>query len=153
MIEIHIPGRGTFELEHVVFDVNGTLALDGILLEGVVERLTALQAHLTLHMLTADTHGRQEVIDTILGFQAQRIGTAAGKVRYVLDLGAEHVVAVGNGANDVGMLRAAALGIAVLGPEGAAADALQAADIVAPNIIVALELLLNPRRIVATLRR
>ncbi len=153
MIELDIPGRGSYQLEHLVFDVNGTLAVDGILLEGVVERITALRAHLNIHLLTADTHGRQDVIDATLGLEAQRIGTSAGKLRYVLDLGADRVVAIGNGANDVGMLRAAALGIAVLGPEGTAADAIDAADIVVPGIITALELLLNPRRIVATLRR
>ncbi len=153
MIELDIPGRGSYQLEHLVFDVNGTLAVDGILLEGIVERITALRAHLNIHLLTADTHGRQDVIDATLGLEAQRIGTSAGKLRYVLDLGADRVVAIGNGANDVGMLRAAALGIAVLGPEGTAADAIDAADIVVPGIITALELLLNPRRIVATLRR
>ncbi len=153
MIELDIPGRGSYQLEHLVFDVNGTLAVDGILLEGVIERITALRAHLNIHLLTADTHGRQDVIDATLGLEAQRIGTSAGKLRYVLDLGADRVVAIGNGANDVGMLRAAALGIAVLGPEGTAADAIDAADIVVPGIITALELLLNPRRIVATLRR
>ncbi len=153
MLTIDIPGRGRYELEHVVFDVNGTLALDGVLLEGVAERIMALRAHFQVHMLTADTHGRQAAIDAALGFEAERIGTAAGKVRYVLDLGPERVVAVGNGANDAPMLRAAALGIAVIGPEGVAVDALEAADVVAPQILAALDLLLNPRRIVATLRR
>ena len=153
MIELEIPGRGHYQLQHVVFDVNGTLALDGILLEGVAERIMALRSHVHVHMLTADTHGRQEAIDAALGFKAERIGTAAGKVRYVLDLGPEQVVAIGNGANDAAMLRAAALGIAVLGWEGLASDAIEASDIVVPNIVTALELLLNPRRIVATLRR
>ncbi len=153
MIDIDIPGRGTFRLKHLVFDVNGTLALDGILLEGIAERIALLRSQWQIHLLTADTYGRQDIIDATLGIKAHRVGTSAGKLRYVLDLGAEQVVAIGNGANDVGMLRAAALGIAVLGPEGVAADALDAADIVVPNVIVALELLLNPRRIVATLRR
>ncbi len=152
-IHVEIPGRGTYILEHLVLDVNGTLALDGILIEGVAERLFALKAHLTLHMLTADTHGRQEIIDKTLGFEAQRIPTSAGKTRYVLDLGADKVVAIGNGANDAGMLRAAAIGIAVMGSEGLAVDALDAADIVVPNILIAFDLLLNPRRMVATLRR
>ena len=47
---------------------------------------------------------------------------------------------------------AAALGIGVVGFEGAAVDALQASDIVAPGIQSALDLLLNPLRLVATLR-
>ncbi len=51
------------------------------------------------------------------------------------------------------MLAAAALGIAVPGPEGAAAVTLAAADVVAPDILVALDLLTHPQRLVATLRR
>lgn len=44
-------------------------------------------------------------------------------------------------------------GVAVLSPEGTAAEALQAADPVAPDIAHALELLERPMRLVASLRR
>jgi soluble P-type ATPase len=50
------------------------------------------------------------------------------------------------------MLEAAALGIAVLGDEGLAADAMQACDIVVRDIAEALALLENPQRLVASLR-
>ncbi len=50
------------------------------------------------------------------------------------------------------MLRAAALGIATVQREGAAVDAMRAADIVVQNVRDALDLLLKPRRLVATLR-
>jgi soluble P-type ATPase len=51
------------------------------------------------------------------------------------------------------MLEAAALGIAVLGDEGLATEALQAADVVAGSIVQALDLLIRPARLVATHRR
>lgn len=35
MIRIEVPGRGTLELEHLVPDLNGTLAVDGIVSEPV----------------------------------------------------------------------------------------------------------------------
>jgi soluble P-type ATPase len=54
--------------------------------------------------------------------------------------------------NDTGMLRRAALGIAVLGGEGLAVACLPAADVVAPDIGTALDLLLRPPRLLATLR-
>jgi soluble P-type ATPase len=63
------------------------------------------------------------------------------------------VVAIGNGANDAAMLSTAALGIAVLGPEGTARESIEAADVVVTSIEIGLDLLLNPRRLVATLRR
>ena len=38
MIKIEIPGRETIEIEHVVLDYNGTIALDGRLIAGAAER-------------------------------------------------------------------------------------------------------------------
>jgi soluble P-type ATPase len=61
-------------------------------------------------------------------------------------------VAIGNGRNDVAMLEAAALGIAVLGPEGTAGGAVAAADVVARSVQEALALLTEPRALTATLR-
>jgi len=60
---------------------------------------------------------------------------------------------VGNGANDAAALRAAALGIAVIGPEGASAEALVAADVVCTSILQALDLLVDEQALTATLRR
>ena len=42
MIRIDIPGRGLIELTDAVFDVNGTIAVDGVLIAGVAERLQRL---------------------------------------------------------------------------------------------------------------
>jgi P-type E1-E2 ATPase len=142
MIELHIPGREDIQLEYAVFDVNGTLATDG---------------QLEVHLLTADTHGKQIEIDRLLQLTANRLQPGGHereqKADYVRALGAQHVVAIGNGGNDVEMLQAAALGIAVIGHEGAAFEALAAADAVTHDIFDALGLLLNPKRLIATLRR
>ena len=154
MIELHIPGRGTLQLEHLVCDVNGTLAVDGNLLDGIARPLTNLRDRLTLHLLTADTHGKQAIIDKQLGIQAVRIlggSEAIQKEAYVKGLGAESVVAVGQGANDAAMLKAAELGICVYSDEGTAVEALMAADLVVPSIFIALDLLDKPLRIVASL--
>jgi P-type E1-E2 ATPase len=156
MIELNIPGRGVLQLEHLVSDVNGTLALDGQLPEGLARSVRNLRDRLTIHLLTADTHGRQYVIDQQLGSQAVRIQPgeeARQKADYVRRLGAERVVAMGQGANDAEMLREAALGICILSREGVAVETLQAADVLATDIFAALELLEKPLRLVASLRR
>lgn len=156
MIELNIPGRGVIQLEHLVTDVNGTLALDGKLLEGVGSALLRISDRLNIHLLTADTYGRQQVIDEQLGMKAIRIppgDEAQKKADFVRNLGSERVVAFGQGANDAGMLREAEIGIAVNSPEGLAVEALQAADLVLPDIQNALALLENPMRLVASLRR
>ena len=73
MIELNIPGRGVIQIDHLVSDVNGTLAVDGQLMEGVASALLRLSDRLQIHLLTADTHGRQAAIDQQLGLQAVRI--------------------------------------------------------------------------------
>jgi soluble P-type ATPase len=121
MIDLNIPGRGNFQLRYAVFDVNGTLAVDGLLIDGVVEKIAALRHQLDVRLLTADTHGKQMEIDRVLGFTADRVRPGheqEQKAEYARALGAEHVVAIGNGANDTEMLRTAAVGIAVIGREG-----------------------------------
>ena len=157
---ITIPGRGSFNLTHLVLDVNGTVAADGQLIDGVQAQLLALrQAGWQIHWITADTRGRQAALDEELGWPAVRVtddsaeGEAAQKAAFVQELGAATVIAIGNGSNDVSMLGKAALGIAVLGPEGLALDALLAADLVVPDIHVALGLLQDPARLIATWRR
>lgn len=159
-MNLTIPGRGTYHLAHLVLDVNGTVASGGRLIDGVRQRLLSLrQTGLEIHWITADTRGRQAALDEELGWPAIRIaagasqGEAQQKATFVRNLGAAGVVAIGNGSNDVAMLREAAVGIAVLGPEGLALDALLAADIVAPSIHAALDSLQDPARLVATLRK
>ncbi len=143
-------------IEHLVMDVNGTLALDGVLLEGVSKRIGALRDRLEIHLLTADTHGRQAVIDQLLNLQAARIRggrEAEQKAEYVRSLGAERVAAIGQGANDALMLREAALGICVLSIEGLATETLAAADLLMPDILSALDLFDKPLRLIASLRK
>ncbi len=156
MIELNVPGRGNLQLQHLVSDVNGTLAVDGILIDGLAKRIASLGDRLTVHLLTADTHGRQAVIDQQLNLTATKLGSGneqEQKRLYVEKLGADSVVAVGQGANDAGMLKAAVLGICVMSVEGAATEALLAADIVVPSILAAFDLLDKPLRIVASLRK
>lgn len=157
MIELQIPGRGIIELEYAVFDVNGTLATDGQLIAGVEPLIAQLRDQVEVRLLTADTHGKQGEIDRLLQLPADRLKPGGHereqKADYIRALGAQHVVAIGNGGNDVDMLQAAALGIGVIGHEGAAFEALAAADVVTHDIFDALGLLLNPKRLIATLRR
>src|SRR5208282_1567422 len=121
MLRIAIPGFKNLELEHLVLDFNGTLAVDGRLMAGVFERLQALSADLKIHVVTADSFGHaKEALEglaaglTVLPLERQ----AEAKLAYVEQLGPERVAAVGNGRNDRLMLRAAALGMAVSGLEG-----------------------------------
>jgi len=156
MIQFNIPGLGEYNLEHLVMDVNGTLAVDGQLIDGVAAKVASLREQIKIHLLTADTHGRQNIIDQQLGLTAVRVqpgDESTQKAEYVRGIGAEKVVAVGQGANDAGMLAIARLGLCVMSVESVAKETLLASDLVAPTILSALELLEKPMRIVASLRR
>ncbi len=156
MIELSIPGRGSLRLQHLVTDVNGTLAVDGGLIEGLAKRIALIRDRLDVHLLTADTHGRQAAIDQQLNLVATRLAPGneqEQKRAYVQQLDPAGVVAIGQGANDAAMLQAAALGICVMSREGMAVETLLAADVVVPDILAAFDLLDKPLRLVATLRK
>ena len=155
MLEITIPSRGLLRLDHLVLDLNGTVALDGELIPGVEERLPWLGEALDIWLVSADTQGTLGTLSSSLGVASRRLRSgdeAMQKAALVKELGSDRVVAVGNGANDAAMLREAALGIAVLGGEGLAVACLGAADVVVPDIGAAFDLLLRSRRLLATLR-
>ena len=155
MLEVTVPGRGELVYEHLVLDFNGTLALDGALLPGVAEQLEELSADLTVHVITADTFGTAAAALSGLPLRLEVLGPGVqgeAKAEAVRKLGAARTVAVGNGSNDAAMLESAGLGIIVCGPEGMARESLLAADLVAPDIRAALDLLLKLERLVATRR-
>jgi soluble P-type ATPase len=155
MLEIPVPGRPILRLEHLVCDYNGTLAVDGAPLSGVLPAMEALSGDLVLHVITADTHG--DVRRRLAGYPCTVAvlppgGQDIAKRDYLRGLDPGRCAALGNGRNDRLMLREAALGIAVLLKEGLCVEALQAADLVVPGIVEALELLAHPLRLAATLR-
>jgi P-type E1-E2 ATPase len=152
LITIDVSGGPHLELEHLVLDLNGTLTERGALIPGVAERLVKLAGRIELHVATADTFGTAAELSSRLGLRIETITTGSDKLDLVRRLGPEKTAAIGNGRNDVPMLEAAALGIAVIGPEGAAAPMLVAADVVCRSITDALDLLLEPATINATLR-
>ncbi|HUL91357.1 MAG TPA: hypothetical protein VLV56_03315 [Burkholderiales bacterium] len=155
MLEIDIPGFARLSLQHLVLDYNGTLALDGRLLPGVRRRLSTLSRALEIHVVTADTFGAARA--ALAGLPCRALILPArrqdrAKLAYVKRLGAARTACIGNGRNDRLMLKAAALGIAVLQGEGAAGVTLAEADIVIPAIAEALDLLAKPLRLTASLR-
>lgn len=156
MIEVTIPGWGEVRIAHVVLDYNGTLAKDGVRLPGVGPRLEELHRRgVSLHIITADTNGT--VAAQCIGLPVEVLvfdggAVAREKAALVERLGAAETAAVGNGRNDVEMLRAAGLSLVVMGDEGAFTGALLSAHLACRTIEEALDLLLLPNRLKASLR-
>lgn len=152
MIRLEVPGWTPIELVHVVFDVNGTLTRHGELLDGVSERIDQLKQLVDVQLASADTFGTLAKIAARLGVEALNAPDVTSKLQLIERLGPARTAHVGNGSNDAAALRSAALGIAVLGPEGLSGAALASADVVCATIQDALDLLLDSRPLTATLR-
>ena len=155
-LSVEIPGRETITVRQALCDVNGTLALDGTLSDAVKERLRRLQALIPVYLVTADTHGTADNLVQECGqLEIARIKPgkeAEQKVELLKNLGAWQTIAFGNGANDALMLRNACVGICIMNGEGTAVQAIMASDILVRSAEEALDLLLQPARLIATLR-
>ena len=151
-LSVSIPGVAEVRLHHLLVDVNGTLTNRGELLDGVEARLGRLKGALDIRLVSADTFGTLDTIAARMDVSAVRASTGEDKLRLLEEFGRERCAVIGNGSNDALVLEAAALGFAVIGPEGASAAALRAADVVCASAADALDLLLDPKALSATLR-
>lgn len=155
MIIFEIPGRDIIEINNIVFDYNGTIAVDGKLIKGVKEMLNKLSDDVDLYILTADTYGtvKEECRDInamISTFPKENAG--GSKKEIVRKLGGKNTICVGNGYNDIPMFIESILSIAIIEGEGTSGKLLANADIVARSIVEALRILLNKNMVKATLR-
>ena len=155
MIIIEIPGYKRLEINHIVCDYNGTIAVDGNLIDGVRKIINDLSEQVDVHVITADTFGFVERELENVHCKLVKISIqnqAVRKLEYVLNLGKDKTICIGNGHNDRLMLKEAALGITILQEEGACIETLLVSDIVCKNIIDALGYFIEPKRLIATLR-
>ena len=155
MITIDIPGWGNMEVENVVLDLNGTLATDGKIPSEVKKKINALAGQVKIYVLTADTQGTATEEIREMNVELIKIegkDSKEEKFNFLKSLDLEKTIAMGNGNNDQFILKEAGIGIAILGDEGISVIALKQADIMVKNISDALDLLLKPKRLMATLR-
>jgi soluble P-type ATPase len=156
MLNFNIPGRGEFVIKNLILDLNGTIAFDGNIITGVKKRLSLLANHVNIFVVTADTNKNAEQLVKGLNvtlFKIYKGDEDSQKLDLILEKGKTETISMGNGANDVSMLEESAIGICVLGKEGAATEALIASNVVVHGINDALDLLIEPHRLIATLRR
>jgi soluble P-type ATPase len=156
MLRMEIPGRDAYTIEFLVLDMNGTISTDGRISGRFRDKISLLAKRLKVYILTADTRGDAQERLGRTAAELVRIDGEDGaeqKRAFVSKIGAEKTIAVGNGYNDHLMVKEAALGIAVIGREGAAKETICNADVVVTEIADALDLILKPLRHQATLRK
>ncbi|EEB73209.1 HAD family hydrolase [Thermococcus sp. AM4] len=150
-MRVEVPGHGRIEFNAVLFDLNGTLGVEGRVPDDVKELLEKLAGRCTVVVLSADTFGTLEEELKGLPVRIERVSSGAEKAE--IAEGYAPYVAVGNGNNDVAMLEKAELAFCVIGREGATVDALLASDVIVTDVRDAIEMLLNEKKLIATLRR
>lgn len=155
MIKFDIPGNSIKEIEYLVFDFNGTIAVDGKIIQGVIPRFKEIGQNVKIFVITADTFGT--VAEQLTGVNCEieiitNENQHLAKRNFIEQLGKDKVIAFGNGMNDALMLQEAALGVCLIQNEGASTQTLQASDLIFNNILDALDTIQNSLRIKATLR-
>jgi soluble P-type ATPase len=152
---VEIPGRESFEIKNVVFDYNGTVAIDGKLIEGISESINELSNSFNFYVITADTYStvKEELQNTkceviVIPNSQQDIS----KLNFVKKLGSQYTLSVGNGRNDKLMLKETVLGIAILQDEGLCTETLLNSDILVKSIFDVFGFLKDSNRLIATLR-
>ena len=143
-MKLVIPEYKTLELDTIFLDMNGTIAVDGVIPPSVKERLIALSEH---GNAKAQCEGLPVILETFPTGNAKEY-----KRELVKATGAKRCVAIGNGRNDEWMLKEAALSIAVMDREGVYGKLLKNADLCVRSMQDGLDLLLYPGRIIAGLR-
>ncbi len=154
MLSVQIPGREVLHLSHLILDYNGTIALDGEVIEAIRPRLELLAQDLQIYVVTADTYGTaaQKCRDLplqVLTFPTTQVGEIKALEAGKLEGG---VVCIGNGFNDIPISDVCQLSVCVIGREGCSGALLQHCDVVVTSIEDALDLLLKSHRLRATLR-
>lgn len=152
---IEIPGRQTFDIQHIIFDYNGTIALDGKVMSDVKLKIQQLAGLVNFHVVTADTYGTAE--RELQGIPCTVINLAnspdfSSKVEYLNFLGSQNTLSVGNGFNDKELLKQSRIGVALIQDEGLCVETLIAADIVCKSVMDVFAYIEKPNRLKATLR-
>lgn len=154
-MKVNIPGKQEIEIKNIVFDYNGTIAIDGKLIDGVKENINELSNKFNFFVITADTFGSVEQELKSVNCKIIKIEKSLqdiSKEKFIKELGSNTALCVGNGRNDKLMLKEAILGIAILQDEGICTQTLLNSDILVKSILDVFEFLNDKNRLIATLR-
>ena len=154
-MHIEIPGYKNLDLKYLLLDYNGTIALDGCISEPIKLLIHEIATQLEVFVLTADTHGTAAAECAGLPVTLKTFPTDSAmhsKLEILKSLENDSCCAIGNGRNDILMCTNAALSICIMGDEGCCSKLIEHTHVTVKSIENALELLLKPKRLIATLR-
>jgi soluble P-type ATPase len=152
---IYTPkGAGTYDLNTIILDLNGTLAVNGQLVTGAEERLLKLkEMGFKILLFSGDQRGNALELSERTGIELKRATSTEEKEALTNECQLENTVSIGNARIDIGTFRPARLSIATLQGEGIHTEILQHVDILMLSINDALDLLINKDTFEATMRK
>jgi len=156
MIPIERPGLDPLEIEFVLLDFDGTLAIDRRVHPKAKDKINLLSKRTNLYVLT--TQKKELIEERLRKMKAEIIYLAEGdssrrKLDLLRQLGPSRCAAIGNGMDDAAMIEEAGIGICIIGKEGTSGEAMNNADLVFTDILDALDFLLKPLHQKATLSK
>jgi len=156
MIKIDISSLGTVIIQNIVLDFNGTIANDGKLDDILRSKILKLhELGFKIYIITADTNEtvKDEIKDLPVKIRILNPGDEEKeKLKILESIGAENSFVMGNGRNDILMVKKAKIGVGVIGEEGISGKLMSVCDIIVTSPMDGLDLLLKPNRLKATLR-
>lgn len=156
MLKLDIPGYKKINIKYIIFDYNGTIAVDGLVKDEIKDKIIKLKDIFDIYVLTADTYGNAkkelESLDVNFHIISKENGTE-DKMNFIKKLGKNNCIAFGNGSNDCLMVKEAEIGICIMEQEGCSVITLMNSDLVVKDIEDGIDMLLKPKRLIANLRR
>lgn len=142
------------EINTIVLDLNGTLAVQGKIVNGAKERLRKVNdLGIRVLLFTGDARGNANSFCSELGIEFKKAGSQREKEQFFLELDTKKTAAIGNARIDNGNFKHAKLSIATLQAEGIHTGILKHVDIIVLSINDALDLFLDVDTMKATMRK
>lgn len=141
-------------LNTIILDLNGTISIDGKLIPWVKDKILALKKEWwTVLLCSGDTQWTAAKTAKWLWATLHICKNQNDKKNILKEYKTKHCVAIGNGHIDIKLMEKCALSIAVIQAEWCYSKAILSSDIVCLTIVDALDILLMPKRLIATLRK
>jgi soluble P-type ATPase len=146
-------GQEQINIENIILDLNGTLAVEGQIADttkALIIQLKALSYRLVL--ISGDIRGNAADVAKELGLDLFLGTSSPEKALQMQQFDSEKTAAIGNARIDIGTFQNAKISIGTLQGEGIHVGILKYIDILVPSIDAALKLFINTKSLEATLR-
>lgn len=147
------PNKEIINIENIILDLNGTLAVNGQVSEKAKKLVVKLkQLGYKLILISGDIRGNAKTVAEELDLGLYLGANSSEKAKQMKRFDKEKTAAIGNARIDIGTFENAKISIATLQSEGIHSGILNYVDLIVPSIEDALNLFIDVKSLEATLR-